>query len=50
MQGGGRLTLTVLALCEIENRLGIADRLAGCVADPRDLDRITHGIADSLRF
>ena len=49
---GGQLSSDagVLALREIESRLGIADRLAGCVADPRAAGRIVHGIADILRF
>ena len=34
---GGRLTSDagVLVLAEIERRLGIAERLAGCITDPR---------------
>jgi hypothetical protein len=49
---GGQLSSDagVLALREIESRLGIADRLAACVADPRTPGRIVHGIADILRF
>lgn len=49
---GGKLSSDggVLALCEIEVRLGIADRLAACVADPRAAGRVVHGIADILRF
>jgi hypothetical protein len=49
---GGRLSSDggVLALREIEQRLGIADRLAACVADPRLADRVVHSIADILRF
>src|SRR3954447_20930155 len=49
---GGQLSSDggVLALREIESRLGIADRLAGCVADPRAAERVVHGIADILRF
>lgn len=49
---GGRLSSDggVLALREIESRLGIAARLAGCVADPRAPGRVVHGIADILRF
>ena len=35
---GGRLTSDcgVLLLAQAERRLGIADRLAACIADPRD--------------
>ena len=49
---GGQLSSDggILALCEIEQRLGIADRLAACAADPRDPDRVTHSIADIMRF
>jgi DDE family transposase len=49
---GGRLSSDggVLALREIESRLGIADRLAACVADPRMADRVVHSVADILRF
>ena len=49
---GGRLSSDggVLALREIEQRLGIADRLAGCVADPRAAERVLHRVADILRF
>jgi len=49
---GGRLTSDagVLLLREVERRLGIADRLAGCLRDARDPARIDHTIADMLRF
>jgi hypothetical protein len=49
---GGQLSsdVGVLALREIEARLGLADRLAACVTDPRDPDRVTHSIADIMRF
>ena len=40
----------ILALREIEQRLGITDRLAARIADPRDPQRVTHGIADIMRF
>lgn len=40
----------VLALREIEQRLHIADRLAGCIADPRARDQITHSLADIIGF
>ncbi len=32
----------VLALREIESRLGVADRLATCLDDPRAPDRVVH--------
>ncbi len=40
----------VLALREIEQRLGVADRLAGCLVDPRAPEQITHSLADIIRF
>jgi Transposase DDE domain group 1 len=49
---GGRLTSDagVLVLAEIERRLGIADRLARCLEDPRDPARVRHGLAEMIRF
>lgn len=49
---GGRLTSDagVLVLGEIERRLGIAERLAGCLSDPRDPARIHHSLADMIRY
>jgi hypothetical protein len=49
---GGQLSSDggVLALREIEARLGIADRLAACVVDPRAAERVSHSTADILRF
>lgn len=49
---GGRLTSDagVLVLAEIERRLGIAERLAGCLSDRRDPDRIRHTLAEMIRF
>src|SRR5271166_2056201 len=40
----------VLALREVERRLGVADRLAACVVDPRAPEQITHSLADIIRF
>jgi hypothetical protein len=40
----------VLMLREIEKRLRVADRLAGCIEDPRAPDQITHTLADIIRF
>jgi len=40
----------VLALREIEARLGIAERLAAYVTDPRAPERVIHSVADILRF
>src|SRR5215212_10608050 len=49
---GGRLTSDagVLPLADIERRLGIAERLARCIADPRAPDRVRHTVADMIRF
>jgi hypothetical protein len=49
---GGRLTSDagVLVLAEVERRLGIAERLARCLADPRDPQRARHTIAEMIRF
>ncbi len=48
---GGRLTSDggVLLLAAAERRLGIADRLASLVADPRNPLFVTHSVADILR-
>jgi hypothetical protein len=32
----------VLALRAVEDRLGVADRLAGCINDPRAQDQVIH--------
>ena len=40
----------VLVLREIEHRLGVAERLARCLDDPRDPALITHTLADMIRF
>jgi hypothetical protein len=49
---GGRLTSDggVLMLAEIERRLGIAERLARCIEDPRAPERVEHGLAEMIRF
>ena len=49
---GGRLSSDggLLVLREIERRLGIADRLAACIDDPRDPDSTVHTLADIIRF
>ena len=43
---GGRLTsdARVLVLAEIERKLGIAERLARCIKDPRDPSRVSHSL------
>src|SRR5213595_3361454 len=40
----------VLALREVEKRMGVADRLAACLIDPRNGAQITHSFADVVRF
>jgi hypothetical protein len=40
----------LLALREVEVRLGVARRLAACIDDPRMPERIQHGLAEMLRF
>ena len=40
----------LLALREIENRLGIAQRLAGCIDDPRAPEKVTHSLDEIIRF
>ena len=40
----------VLVLREIEQRMGVAERLAGCIDDPRAQAQVVHGLADMIRF
>ena len=40
----------LLALREIEQRLGIAARVAGCIADPRVPEQVTHQLDEIVRF
>ena len=49
---GGRLTSDagVPLLANIERRLGIAERLARCIADPRAPGRVRHSIVEMIRF
>lgn len=49
---GGRLTSDagVLVLAEIERKLGIAERLARCIADPRSAARVDHTLVEMIRF
>jgi len=49
---GGRLSSEggLLALREIERRLGLADRLAGCLRDPRMPEKVVHRLAQIIRF
>ena len=49
---GGRLTSDagVLLLAGIERRLGIAERSARCIVDPRSPERVHHTLAEMIRF
>ena len=49
---GGRLSSQggLLALREIERRLGLADRLATCLKDPRAPEKVVHRLAEIIRF
>src|SRR3954452_22883962 len=49
---GGRLTSDagILLLSAIEQRLKVAERLATCLEDPRDPDRVRHGLAEMIRY
>ena len=49
---GGQLSSDagVLVLREVEQRLGIAERLAACINDPRRPERVRHEVTDILRF
>ncbi len=38
-----------MLLAAAERRLGIADKLAALIADPRDPNLVTHSVADILR-
>jgi len=40
----------MLLLRAVEQRLRVADRMAACIEDPREPDRITHSLADIIRF
>src|SRR2546430_3978750 len=49
---GGRLTSDagILLLAAIEQRLGIAERLADCIEDPRAPERVRHGLSEMIRY
>ena len=49
---GGRMSSDagVLLLAEIERELGLADRLARCIEDPRAPERVRHGLSSMIRF
>ena len=39
-----------MLLAQVERRLGIAERLARCIEDPRAPDQIRHEVAEMIRF
>src|SRR5258708_11597501 len=49
---GGRVTSDagILLLAGIEQRLKLAERLAACIEDPRDPERVLHEIAEMIRY
>src|SRR3954468_6086579 len=49
---GGRLTSDagILLLAALEQRLRIAERLAACLEEPRDPDRVRHELAEMIRY
>src|ERR1700751_14252 len=49
---GGRLSSEggLLALREIERRLGLSERLASCLVDPRAPERVVYRLAEIIRF
>jgi hypothetical protein len=49
---GGRMTSDagILLLSAIEQRLKIAERLAACIEDPRDPDRVHYQFAEMIRY
>jgi Transposase DDE domain group 1 len=49
---GGRLTSDggILLLAQIERRLGIAERPAACIDDPREPGAVRHPLAEMIRF
>jgi len=49
---GGQLTSEagVLMLAEIDRRLGVSERLARCIEDHRDPQRVQHSFAEMIRF
>src|SRR6266567_3653749 len=49
---GGQLSSEggLLVLREIEGRLGVADRLAACLRDPRAPEKVVHRLAEIIRF
>jgi hypothetical protein len=49
---GGRLTsdAQILLLAAVKQRLKIGKRLAACLKDPRDPERVRHELAEMIRY
>jgi len=49
---GGQLSSDggLLMLGEVEQRLDVAGRVAACIMDPRDPERVVHGLDEIIRF
>ncbi|MGB8901579.1 MAG: transposase, partial [Methylocella sp.] len=47
--GGRTSDAGILLLAAVEQRLKIAERLAACLEDPRDPDRVRHELAEMIR-
>jgi Transposase DDE domain group 1 len=49
---GGLMTSDtgILLLAAVEQRLGIAERLADCIEDPRAPERVRHTLAEMIRY
>jgi hypothetical protein len=49
---GGRMTSDagILLLSAVEQRLGLAARLADCIEDPRAPERVRHTLAEMIRY
>src|SRR6185369_14840883 len=49
---GGLMTSDagILLLAAIEQRLGLAERLADCIEDPRAPERVRHTLAEMIRY
>jgi hypothetical protein len=49
---GGQLSSQggLLVLREVERRLGLADRLASCLKDPRAPEKVVHRLTEIIRF
>jgi len=49
---GGHLSSDggLLVLREVEQRLDVAGWLAACLTDPRDPERVVHGLDEIIRF